>query len=156
MASVVPRLRPFSFEIRNSNGSVFSQKLPQTPRLCDSVRRGFLLHLLWWNRVAVNRVNPPCIQREQGLIVMPKENDLEGAQDQGGKHGGQKGMPKPVPKPGSGTSDQGILRDQRGHEQPRDKQRAAVKCGQEITKIAWHSVEAWDGEGTSARTATLS
>jgi hypothetical protein len=30
---------------------------------------------------------------------MPKENDLEGAQDQGGKHGGQKGMPKPVPKP---------------------------------------------------------
>ena len=23
---------------------------------------------------------------------MPKENDLEGAQDQGGKHGGQKGI----------------------------------------------------------------
>ncbi len=31
---------------------------------------------------------------------MPKENDLEGPQDQGGKHGGQKGMPKPAPKPG--------------------------------------------------------
>jgi len=31
---------------------------------------------------------------------MPKENDLEGQQDQGGKHGGQKGMPKPEPKPG--------------------------------------------------------
>jgi hypothetical protein len=30
---------------------------------------------------------------------MPKENDLEGPQDQGGKHGGQQGMPKPVPKP---------------------------------------------------------
>jgi hypothetical protein len=30
---------------------------------------------------------------------MPKENDLEGAQDEGGKHGGQKGMPKPEPKP---------------------------------------------------------
>jgi hypothetical protein len=30
---------------------------------------------------------------------MPKENDLEGAQDQGGKHGGQKGMPKPEPRP---------------------------------------------------------
>jgi len=30
---------------------------------------------------------------------MPKENDLEGPQDQGGKHGGQKGMPKPQPKP---------------------------------------------------------
>jgi hypothetical protein len=31
---------------------------------------------------------------------MPKENDLEGPQDQGGKHGGQKGMPKPEPPPG--------------------------------------------------------
>ena len=30
---------------------------------------------------------------------MPKESDLEGPQDQGGKHGGQKGMPKPVPPP---------------------------------------------------------
>jgi hypothetical protein len=30
---------------------------------------------------------------------MPKENDLEGQQDQGGKHGGQKGMPKPEPRP---------------------------------------------------------
>jgi hypothetical protein len=26
---------------------------------------------------------------------MPKENDLEGRQDQGGKHGGQAGVPKP-------------------------------------------------------------
>ena len=25
---------------------------------------------------------------------MPKENDLEGRQDMGGKHGGQAGMPK--------------------------------------------------------------
>ena len=32
---------------------------------------------------------------------MPKENDLEGQQDQGGKHGGQAGMPKPEqPPPG--------------------------------------------------------
>jgi hypothetical protein len=30
---------------------------------------------------------------------MPSENDLEGRQDQGGKHGGQKGMPKPAPPP---------------------------------------------------------
>jgi hypothetical protein len=37
--------------------------------------------------------------RKQDLIAMPKENDLEGAQDQGGKHGGQKGMPKPEPRP---------------------------------------------------------
>jgi hypothetical protein len=26
---------------------------------------------------------------------MPKENDLEGSQDQGGKHGGQAGTPTP-------------------------------------------------------------
>lgn len=31
---------------------------------------------------------------------MPKENDLEGQQDQGGKHGGQQGVPKSVPWPG--------------------------------------------------------
>jgi hypothetical protein len=51
---------------------------------------------------------------------MPKENDLEGQQDQGGKHGGQAGMPRPAP---GGPSDQGIVR-QRGEEQPRDKKRA--------------------------------
>jgi hypothetical protein len=30
---------------------------------------------------------------------MPKENDLEGHQDQGGKHGGQAGMPRPQQAP---------------------------------------------------------
>jgi hypothetical protein len=30
---------------------------------------------------------------------MPRENDLEGAQDRGGKHGGQAGMPRPAPAP---------------------------------------------------------
>lgn len=30
---------------------------------------------------------------------MPKENDLEGQQDQGGKHGGQAGVPKPEQSP---------------------------------------------------------
>jgi hypothetical protein len=30
---------------------------------------------------------------------MPKENDLEGVQDMGGKHGGQAGVPKPTPRP---------------------------------------------------------
>ena len=44
---------------------------------------------------------------------MPRENDLEGVQDQGGKHGGQKGMPKPEPKPPHGP-DQGIVRDEKG------------------------------------------
>ena len=54
---------------------------------------------------------------------MPRENDLEGAQDQGGKHGGQKGMPKPEPKQRHGP-EQGIVRDEKGQEQPRDKARA--------------------------------
>ncbi len=52
---------------------------------------------------------------------MPKENDFEGTQDQGGKHGGQRGMPKPVERP---RHDQGIVRDEQGQEQPRDKERA--------------------------------
>ena len=52
---------------------------------------------------------------------MPKENDLEGSQDQGGKHGGQQGMPEPAERP---RPDQAILRDERGQEQPRDKERA--------------------------------
>ena len=30
---------------------------------------------------------------------MTRENDLEGQQDQGGKHGGQAGMPKPERSP---------------------------------------------------------
>ena len=62
---------------------------------------------------------------------MRRENDLEGVQDQGGKLGGQKGMSKPEPRPatrpdpGRGDApDQGIVRDERGQEQPRDKKRA--------------------------------
>jgi hypothetical protein len=31
--------------------------------------------------------------------AMPKENDLEGTQDQGSKHGGQAGLPKPPTQP---------------------------------------------------------
>jgi hypothetical protein len=60
---------------------------------------------------------------KQGAIAMPKANDMEGAQDQGGKHGGQRGMPKPVPRPPH-RPDQGIVRDEKGQEQPRDKERA--------------------------------
>jgi hypothetical protein len=36
---------------------------------------------------------------------MPKENDLEGHQDQGGKHGGQAGMPDPQPSPSKALRD---------------------------------------------------
>jgi hypothetical protein len=52
---------------------------------------------------------------------MPRENDLEGHQDQGGKHGGQKGMPNPAARR---AGDQRIVRDELGQEQPRDKERA--------------------------------
>jgi len=51
----------------------------------------------------------------------PKENDLEGRQDMGGKHGGQAGMPKPE---GRTAAQQGIVRDEKGQEQPADKARA--------------------------------
>jgi hypothetical protein len=42
--------------------------------------------------------------------MMPKENDLEGAQDQGGKHGGRAGVPKPTPRP---------TKTQRDHDTPK-------------------------------------
>lgn len=54
---------------------------------------------------------------------MPRDNDLEDVQDRGGKHGGQKRMAKPELPP-AGAMDQGIVRDERGQEQPRDKERA--------------------------------
>jgi hypothetical protein len=52
--------------------------------------------------------------------MMPKENDLEGRRDMGGKHGGQAGMPKPD----QSGAQQGIVRDEKGQEQPADKARA--------------------------------
>ncbi|WP_291865714.1 hypothetical protein [Bradyrhizobium sp.] len=48
---------------------------------------------------------------------------MEGVRDQGGKHGSQKGMPKSQLPP-AGPKDQGIVRDELGQEQPRDKERA--------------------------------
>jgi len=51
---------------------------------------------------------------------MPKENDLEGRQDMGGKQGGQAGMPKPE---GISGVQQGIVKDEKGQEQPADKAR---------------------------------
>jgi hypothetical protein len=49
---------------------------------------------------------------------MPKENDLEGARDEGGKHGGQKGMPKPEPRPSNSGKD-GDEVPKTGHSGPR-------------------------------------
>lgn len=40
---------------------------------------------------------------------MPKENNLEGEQDQGGKHGGQAGMPKSPPRPKSTERDEDVV-----------------------------------------------
>ena len=52
---------------------------------------------------------------------MARANDLEGQRDMGGKHGGQAGMPKPEDR---SSAQQGIVRDERGQEQPADKARA--------------------------------
>jgi hypothetical protein len=41
---------------------------------------------------------------------LPEENDLEGHQDQGGKHGGQAGMPKPIPRPKATERDEDVIR----------------------------------------------
>jgi hypothetical protein len=46
---------------------------------------------------------------EQKGTAMPKENDLEGAQDQGGKHGGQAGLPKSEPRPRSTERDGDVV-----------------------------------------------
>src|SRR4029077_13074146 len=92
---------------------------------------------------------------------MPRENDLEGAQDQGGKHGGEKGMPKPEPRrttrrePARGDApDQGIVRDERGQEPPRDKERA-----QQVSRIRFNDESSdrlfpWPAD-TTRRTASL-
>jgi hypothetical protein len=52
---------------------------------------------------------------------MARANDLEGQRDMGGKHGGPAGMPKPENR---SSAQQGIVRDERGQEQPADKARA--------------------------------
>jgi hypothetical protein len=52
---------------------------------------------------------------------MPRENDLQGQQDMGGKHGGQAGMPKPENR---NSAQQRIVRNEKGQEQPANKPRA--------------------------------
>ena len=64
---------------------------------------------------------------------MPKENDLEGRQDVGGKHGGHAGMPKTE---GNSGAQHGIIRDDRGQEQPTDKQSAQSAGVKEQTDAA--------------------
>jgi hypothetical protein len=54
---------------------------------------------------------------------MPRENDLEVHRIKAANAAAKKGMPKPEPKPPQ-SPDQGIVRDEQGQEQPRDKARA--------------------------------
>ena len=56
------------------------------------------------------------------IDTMAKQND-QAARNEGRERGLQTGMPKPHP-PRAGEQDQGIVRDERGQEQPRDKKRA--------------------------------
>jgi hypothetical protein len=52
---------------------------------------------------------------------MPKENDAEGVQDQGGKHGGQAGMPKSTPRPRTTERDRDVVpKGQSGPEERQD------------------------------------
>jgi len=61
------------------------------------------------------------------LLVHEGQEQLRHAEeeprDQSSEHGVQTGMPKPHP-PRAGETDQGIVRDERGQEQPKDKERA--------------------------------
>ena len=41
---------------------------------------------------------------------MPKENDSEGPQDQGGKQGGQAGEPKPAARPKTSDCDSDVIK----------------------------------------------
>jgi hypothetical protein len=50
-----------------------------------------------------------------------KAADLEGAQDQGGKHGGQAGMPEPTPQPGSDAAEQGDIADASGQQRAKPR-----------------------------------
>lgn len=56
---------------------------------------------------------------------MPRENDMKAKRDRGERHGGRKGMPGPEPRPPH-RPDQGIVLDEKGQEQPRDKARAQL------------------------------
>jgi hypothetical protein len=69
-----------------------------------------------------------------------KQDDLEGRQDMGGKHGGQAGMPKPEDR---SSTQQGIVRDEKGQEQPADKERAqhVSRKGRGTIRLAIQSSE---------------
>src|SRR5690242_3404887 len=47
---------------------------------------------------------------KQWRDALPRENDLEGQQDQGGKHGGQEGLPKSPRPPKTTDRDEDVIR----------------------------------------------
>ena len=57
--------------------------------------------------VAGGRADPTA---KQWSGALPKENDLEGHQDQGGKHGGQAGLPKSPRPPKTTERDEDVIR----------------------------------------------
>ena len=68
---------------------------------------------------------------------MPKENDLEGRQDMGGKHGGQAGMPK---SEAAQLSSAGVARDEKGQGPPSPpKRRSACQPQKPGRRSAWQS-----------------
>ena len=62
---------------------------------------------------------------------MPRENDLEGRQDMGGKHGGQAGNPKSPPRPREGSHDEDAVTKRRSDETRRDESQSASTPAQE-------------------------
>jgi len=62
---------------------------------------------------------------------MPRENDLEGRQDMGGKHGGQAGNPKSPSRPREGSQDEDAVTKRGSDEARRDETRSAAAPTQE-------------------------
>ena len=66
-------------------------------------------------------------------MTMTQVDDSAGKPAHDKKHGDQKAKPNPM-LPSSAETDQGIVRDERGQEQPRDKERAQLvsRTGEKI------------------------
>ena len=62
-----------------------------------------------WRR-RVEGLGAGLIQTQAMERRLPKENDLEGHQDQGGKHGGQAGLPKSPRPPKTTDRDEDVIR----------------------------------------------
>ena len=83
---------------------------------------------------------------------MARENDLEGQQDMGGKHGGQAGMPKPEDR---SSAQQGIVRasgDRNSQRTKRVLNTSAGKIGAMI-RLAIRSSDSLFDDAISSRCA---